>query len=91
MSEQTANFRDQNIIIESRKRISVSGVKDVISFDDETVLLDTELGKLTVKGDSIHITSFNTDSGELSAEGKIHAAVYLGDAKQGGFVTRIFK
>ena len=39
----------QNVIIESRKRLNVSGVKDVSSFDDETILLDTVFGKMTIK------------------------------------------
>ena len=91
MSEQNGNYLDQNIIMDDRKRISVSGVKDVISFDDETVFLDTALGKLTVKGEGLRIESYHTETGDLTAEGRIHAAVYLGDEKQGGFVSRIFK
>lgn len=91
MSEQTVTFTDQNVIIESRGKISISGVKDVISFDDETVLLDTSLGKLTVKGDGLRIVSFRTETGELTADGKIHAAVYMGDEKSGGFISRLLK
>ena len=91
MSEQRAGFTEQNIIMESREKISVSGVKNVISFDDETILLDTELGRLTVKGDGLHIESFHNETGELTATGKLHAAVYLGDAKQGGFINRLLR
>lgn len=92
MSEQqSAVIKDQNIIMESRARISVSGVKDVVSFDDETILLETTLGRLTIKGESLKIASFHNESGELTAEGKIHAAVYMGDAKNGGFVRKVFK
>lgn len=91
MSEQIIGRTDQNIIMESRSKINISGVEDVISFDDETVLLSTSLGKLTVKGDGLHIVSYHTESGELTAEGRIHAAVYMGDAKSGGFINRLFK
>ena len=83
---------DQNIIIEGRKRMSVSGVRDVISFDDETLLLDTTLGRITVKGEALHIVGFNNETGEFSAEGKIHAAVYMSDGKSsGGIVSRFFR
>ena len=41
---------NQNIIIEDRKKLTLSGVKDVISFDDETLLLETVLGRQTLKG-----------------------------------------
>ena len=82
---------NQNIIIEDRKKLTLSGVKDVISFDDETLLLETVLGRLTVKGAGLHIVNFDTASGDLSAEGKIYAAVYTSDEKNGGFFSRVFR
>ncbi len=82
----------QNVIIENRKRLNISGVKDVSSFDDETVLLDTALGKMTVKGEGLHIESFNTTTGDLTATGKVHAVVYMSDAKtSGGFLSRLLR
>lgn len=82
---------NHNIIIEDRKKLTLSGVKDVISFDDETLLLETVLGRLTVKGVGIHIVNFDTASGDLFAEGKIYAAVYTSDEKNGGFFSRVFR
>lgn len=82
----------QNVIIENRKRLNISGVKDVSSFDDETILLDTALGKMTVKGEGLHIESFNTTTGDLTAIGKVHAVVYMSDAKtSGGFLSRLLR
>ena len=82
----------QNIIIESRKKLNISGVKDVTSFDDESILLDTKLGKMTVKGENLHIENFNTETGDLMATGQIHAVVYMSDGKSsGGFISRIFR
>lgn len=82
----------QNVIIESRKKLNISGVRDVTSFDDETILLDTVLGKMTIKGEELHISSFNTETGELQAAGLIHAVVYMSDGKSsGGFLSRLFR
>lgn len=82
----------QNVIIENRKKINISGVKEVISFDEETILLDSALGKITVKGEDLHVESFITDTGELSVNGKIYAAVYMSDVKSsGGFISRLFR
>lgn len=82
----------QNVIIENRKRLNISGVKEISSFDDETVLLDTELGKMTIKGETLHIESFNTNTGDLSATGKIYAVVYMSDVKStGGFLSRLLR
>lgn len=81
-----------NVIIENRKRLNISGVKDVINFDDETILIDTHFGKITIKGEGLHIESFNTQTGDLSAEGQIHAVVYMSDVKNStGFFSRLFK
>ena len=44
------NEKIQNLILENRKKLSISGVSDVLSFDDQIVILDTNLGLLTVKG-----------------------------------------
>ena len=41
----------QNLILENRGKLSISGVIDVLSFDDQVVMVETELGLLTVKGD----------------------------------------
>lgn len=82
----------QNVIIENRKRLNISGVKEVVSFDDETIMVDTELGKMTVKGEGLHIESFNTSTGDLTATGKVHAVVYMSDARTtGGFLSRLFR
>lgn len=85
-------FSSHNIILENRKKLNISGVKDVVSFDDETILLDTVMGRMTIKGEGLHIVSFNIESGDLTADGKIHALVYLSDNKNtGGFVSRLFR
>ncbi len=82
--------QNSNIIIENRKKLNISGVKECISFDDETVLLDTSLGTLTVKGEKLHIINFDTKTGEMLIEGKIYALAYT--VKSGGsFWGRIFK
>ncbi len=86
------NYSSQNVIIESRKRLEMSGIKDVISFDDETILLDSVMGRITVKGEELHIESFNTSSGDLSASGTVHAVVYMSDVKShGGFFSKLFR
>jgi len=83
---------EHKIIIDERKNLIISGVKEVKSFDDETVLLDSIMGKITVKGEKLHIISFNTETGDLTAEGKIHAVVYMSDENRGGgFMSRIFR
>ncbi len=91
MAEQM-NARAHNIIIEQRKKLNLSGVTDVIGFEDETVVLKTVMGSLTVKGENLHIGSFSTTSGDIDIDGKIIALVYSDDdGGKGGFFRRLKK
>ena len=49
----------QNLILENRGKLSISGVLDVLSFDDQVVIVETELGLLTVKGENIRINKLS--------------------------------
>ena len=51
----------QNLILENREKLSISGVIDVLSFDDQVVMIETELGLLTVKGEEIRINEYFTE------------------------------
>ena len=62
----------QNLILENREKLSVSGVLDVLSFDDQVVIMDTELGMLTVKGDNLRINKLSIDTSEVIVEGNIY-------------------
>ena len=82
---------NHNIIVEDRKKYTLTGIKDVLSFDEETVVLSTPLGKLVIKGNGLQIQNFNNETGDLSGTGKIHAFAYTVAEERGGFFSRIFK
>lgn len=82
---------DQNIILENRKKLNVTGVGEVLSFDDETVILKTAMGNMTVKGEKLRISNFNTETGDLTAEGRVIAMVYTSEEKGGGLFSRLFR
>lgn len=84
---------NQNIIMENREKISVTGVIDIHSFDDELVLAQTDLGILTIKGDDLKMNKLNLDNNELIIEGQIMAVAYsdVNQAKKSGFMNKLFK
>ena len=82
--------QNSNIIIENRKKINVSGVKECLNFDDETIILQTTLGNLTIKGEKLHILNFDTKTGDLSVEGDFCAMAYT-VASSGSFFSKLFK
>ena len=51
----------QNLILENREKLSISGVNDVLSFDDQVVMVETDLGLLTVKGENLKINKLSID------------------------------
>lgn len=82
-----------NLILEGRKRLSVSGVTDVDSFDENTVLLYTNMGELTVKGSDLHVNDLSVTSGEMNIEGDIQAVIYGDKECQSplGFIGKLFR
>lgn len=81
-----------NIIMEQRKKLVLSGVKDIDSFEEDDVVLQTTLGKLTLRGSGMKMGSFNADTGDLTVSGDIFALVYTdNNATKEGFFSRIFK
>ena len=85
----------QNLILENREKLSISGVIDVESFNDECVIADTELGTLIIKGIDLHINKLNIDSSELGIEGDIISWNILptgkGHAVEAQLLARLFK
>ena len=55
----------QNLVLENREKLNVSGVLDVLSFDDQIVMVETDLGLLTVKGENIRINKLSLDTSEI--------------------------
>ncbi len=84
----------QNLILENREKLNITGVLDVLSFDDQMVIVETELGLLTVKGDNLRINKLSTDTEEVTVEGKIINLAYsekTNVGKEGSLFSKIFK
>lgn len=74
MSNMTNSI--QNIILENREKLNITGVLDVLSFDDQIVILETELGLLTVKGENLRINKLSLESSEVTIDGTIYQLAY---------------
>ena len=87
MQDKTAS-ENQNIILENRRSLSISGITDVDSFDEREISLYTHLGELTVKGRELHIDSMSTETGDMTITGDIWAVIY-GDRDRKGPVSAL--
>lgn len=90
--ERKSGMLPHNIVLEDRRLLTVSGVSDVDSFDEETVVVFTDRGELTVRGTNLHINRLSVEVGELTVEGEISALIYSDEApKGGGFFSKVFR
>lgn len=92
ISSNSNNQIIQNLVLENREKLSISGVNDVLSFDDELVMVETDLGLLTVKGNNLHINKLSIDTSEVIVEGEIVYLSYNNSKKEEtSFLGKLFK
>ena len=81
----------QNITMEDRRRLTITGVEDIESFDDLTVIANTTRGTVAVKGHELRLEKLSLDSGEVVIEGTIDSVEYEDDVRVSeGFFSRLF-
>lgn len=64
------------VTITNREHVSIGGVIHVDSFDDQEIVVDTDLGTLNLKGEDLHIKQLNLDDGYLEVEGVVNSVTY---------------
>lgn len=78
-----------------RKILNIQGVKDVHSFNEDTVILETEMGLLTIHGEDLHINNLNVEQSNLNITGRITSFDYSDNydfkSKGGSFLGKMFK
>ena len=81
------------IYLKHRREMSINGVRDVDSFDEQTAVIQTADGELTLEGEGLKIGTLDTDKGVVTVSGKINALYYTGDEgkEKRRLVSRLFK
>lgn len=67
-----------NLLLENRKKLTLSGVVEVMSFDEEKIELSTKLGNLTIKGADLKMNKLDVQNGDVIIAGSIASMVYNG-------------
>lgn len=83
--------KQQNIILENRKSLRISGVKDIDSFSESKIVANTVLGELVVRGEELHITELATETGDLTMNGKINSLVYNNFNSNANIFRKLFR
>lgn len=97
MEKKTENRLEEprgNIILENRKKLTLTGVEEVISFDDEKILLNTKLGFLTIKGAELKMNKLDVQNGDVIIVGNISSIVYSSKEikkEKESIISKLFK
>ena len=75
--------------LKERNRLTMSGVSEVVSFDENTVVLQTSLGTLVVQGRELQLKTLSLDGGQVAVDGTVTSLVYE-EPRSGGWRQRFF-
>ena len=74
--EQSNISKSHKLSMDNRKRLTLTGIKDVVSFDLTQILLESTLGMIHIKGSDIKVTRLSLEKGEVDIEGTVDSIVY---------------
>lgn len=72
-----------------RKKLTMTGALEVVSFDETLVVLKTALGVLTVQGSGLQLKQLSPEGGSVAVEGEISALSYEQPRQSGGWLSRL--
>ncbi|MBP3603419.1 MAG: sporulation protein YabP [Lachnospiraceae bacterium] len=89
------NKRAHKMVLSNRRTCNLTGVNDVLSFDVNEIILETDLGMLMIKGNELHVNRLTLDKGEVDIEGRVDSFTYSEQmsaaAKGESLLTRLFR
>ena len=85
-------MENHSVQIDNREKMTITDIREIDSFDEQSIIVFTDVGELSIRGENLHINKIDVDSGEMTVDGEIYSLGYADDQPQkGGFFSRIFK
>jgi sporulation protein YabP len=81
---------DHKLTLIRRSKLTMTGVKEVISFDENTVALQTCMGTLVIQGEGLQLRMLSVEGGQVAVEGTVESLHYESDRPAGSFLRRLF-
>ena len=78
------------LVLDSRRKLSMSGVIEVESFDESAIQLTTTRGPVLIRGSGLHLQMLSLDGGQVAVDGTVDSISYEDEAPAGGFFARLF-
>ena len=76
--------------LDERKKLAVTGVTEVVSFDEENVVLRTAQGTLVVQGQGLQLKQLTPEGGNVAVAGQVSSLVYEQTRQPGSLFSRLF-
>ena len=93
--EEKTGMRPHRLMMQNRSSLSITGIRDVVSFDENQVVLDTDMGLLTMKVKDLHVSRLTLEKGEVDVDGTVDSLVYSSNEsyRRSGesFFNRLFR
>ncbi|MBP3927074.1 MAG: sporulation protein YabP [Clostridium sp.] len=93
--EEKLNCRPHKVELFNRERGSITGISDVVSFDENQIILDTDMGLLTLKGKNLHVSRLTLEKGEVDIDGSLDSFTYSSNESfrksEESLLKRLFK
>ncbi len=74
--EEKTGVRPHSCVMQNRQTVNLTGIREVVSFDENQVVMDTDLGLLTVKGKDLRVSRLTVEKGEADLEGTVDSLGY---------------
>ena len=81
----------QKLTLLNRKNLTLTGVTEVLSFDEATVVLSTCLGTLIIQGQELHLKELSLEGGQIQVDGSISALNYEEPRLSGSWLRKLFQ
>ena len=78
------------LTLNERKNLTLTGVTEVVSFDENAVVLTTDMGTLVIQGRDLQLKTLSTEGGQVAVEGTVAAMSYEEPRQAGGLLRRLF-
>ena len=85
------NALPHGLTLNERSRLSMTGVSEVVSFDENTVVLRTDLGILSIHGQQLQLKQLSPDGGQVAVDGKVSALVYEDPRSDRSWLQRLLR
>ena len=91
LTSQNQLEQPHRLTLDSRSRLSITGVLEVESFDDTEILLTSTRGPLAIRGQALRLQQLSIDGGQVLVDGSVDSIVYEQETHaSGGFFARLF-